>query len=389
MGKQALALSGFVLVLMVGCSQPQPPQAITNLRIVVTERSAQGARLVFLAPSGRRVGELTQTLKTASIDTNPAWSPDGRFVVFASSRGRSSPAKTSLWMVAPFIANGLNGQQPVPLAVGTKTSRERDPRWLSSSRAIVFSSDQGGSLDLYRVGLREVDGMLVPSARPVQLSQDAADNLSPSISPDGEHIAFMSIATESNANKTRGDSSHTKRGGQGRSTIRMLSLRTHEIISLTQGPVDVTPAFNPQNQFQLAYASRAQGRADMDIMLIDIRTGKQLPLPGEPLADLTGPVWSIDGRHLFATAVFRSVASGNAILSSIVVIDRMAVKPIWRALHDPAYTESRIGVALAPRVFLPSELRVNLPYKEALKLAIEQHLIREQEDLRDQALGDR
>ena len=365
----------FAIAMLAGCGPPtpvQPKSAQPELRIAATERGPRGARLVFLAPDGRRVAELTQTTAVAALDTNPAWSPDGSFVAFASSRGQKTLLATKLWIV-PTKLEGGRPAPPTPLWPGAPSSIERDPRWLASSKALIFASDQGGSLDLYRLSLIASNASMVAAGQPVRLTDDKNQNLSPSISADGKQVAFMSIASAEDG-KSDGDSK-----------IRVLSLERSSIRDLTDGPVDVTPAFNPEQPDVLAYAARANGRNDMDIVVVDLKTNERRNVPEVPIADLTGPVWSIDGRHLFATAVFRSVASGNAILSSVVVLDTKAQEPEWLALHDPAYTESRIGVALAPRVFLPSEINVNQPYAEALKLAIEQHLIREQEDRRDRS----
>jgi len=310
--------------------------------------------LVFLSEQGVRVAELTTSLKETTLDTTPAWSPDGRAIVFARAQG------ATLDQPRLHVVSARAGSEPRAVTQGS--GRERDPRWFADGKAILYASDEAGSFDLYRLPLSQgEDGLPRAAGPPQRLTAGKGQEVSPTIAPDGKSIIYMEIAAD---------------GGDSR--LRKLSLvgpKPGEDHAITAGPLDVTPAFNPEKPGQIAFASRAGARNDMDMFLLDVETGEQTPLPAVPVADLTGPVWSIDGRHLFATAVFRSITTGDAILSSVVVLDTFVASPVWRALHDPAFTESRIGVAVAPRALLPSAIEGNQPYTEALKAAIEQHLI--------------
>jgi hypothetical protein len=58
----------------------------------------------------------------------------------------------------------------------------RSPAWMPDGRTIVFSSDRGGSWDLWRVG---ADG-----GEPVRLTAEPGDELEPAVSPDGSRIAY-------------------------------------------------------------------------------------------------------------------------------------------------------------------------------------------------------
>src|SRR4051794_6516821 len=68
---------------------PQPPAAADRIAIVVSERGDSGTRLVALDEHGDRQFALVQPASGAARDTNPAVSPDCKWIVFASSRGRS------------------------------------------------------------------------------------------------------------------------------------------------------------------------------------------------------------------------------------------------------------------------------------------------------------
>jgi Tol biopolymer transport system component len=357
---RGIALAG---ILVAGCSQPAGPDPgaprseETVLKIATTERGPRGGRLVAIDEQGVRRADLTKSGTSVVIDINPAWSPDGEYIVFASNRDRGGVEATSLWIVRAAV-----GQEPRRL---TRTgSVEREPRWLPSSREIVYVSDAGGSLDLYRLALKPSgDGLLEPAAAPVRLTDDRGDERSPTVASDGRSVAFMAIDR-----KTQ------------RARLRRLDLRSGAQRDLTRGPFDATPAFDPEGG-RLAFARPGKEHEEvMAIYLLDLESGEIEALPAEELADLTGPVWSIDGRHLLATATLRSVKDASAILSSLVVIDLWAKDRVWRALHDPAFVETRIGATLAPRSLRPSLVDLNHPYKTALRHAVERHLIERQED---------
>ena len=67
-------------------------------RIIVAEHAGRGGHLLFVDEAGRRLRSLTEPPSDeASFDITPAWSPDGHFVAYSSSRG--SPGRAAgLWI---------------------------------------------------------------------------------------------------------------------------------------------------------------------------------------------------------------------------------------------------------------------------------------------------
>lgn len=349
------AVACLALVACSGTGRPIANQHTGSppaYKIITTERGPRGGRLVALDERGVRLADVTKSGAECAMDLNPAWSPDGRYVIFASTRGHRLDSKaappTQLWVVEVGA-----GSPPRRLTSGAASYG--DPRFLPSGDGIVFVSDREGSLDLYRVALSRGAGVLKLRGQPQRITRAAGAERSPTISPDGKRIAYMSIE------------------GQA-SIIRELDLRTLESRALTSGPFDVTPRFAPEGNV-LAYARRDPDRNLMELVLYDLDRGEHTDLPELGLADLTGPIFTADGRHLLATAVYRSADTGAALLSSVVVADLMAPEPVWRALHDPAFVESRLGAAVSSRVLKPSQIDRNLPYPLALKQAIERHII--------------
>src|SRR5690606_30784079 len=119
---------------------------------------------------------------------------------------------------------------------------------------------------------------------------------------------------------------------------------------------------------------------DADLHAIDADGTNRRLVVIEPLSDQTGPVWSGDGRYLFATSVYRSVATGKPILSSITYVDRIESPLVMRALHDSSAVESRTSPALSRADLDAAALHRNPPYEAALKRAVERELNRLQDD---------
>ncbi len=148
---------------------------------------------------------------------------------------------------------------------------------------------------------------------------------------------------------------------------------------LTEGPADMTPSFAPDGR-AIAFAAPVKGRDDIDLWAIDADGRNRRLLVGEPLADETGPVWSADGRFVFATSVLRSVSTGLPILSSLAFVDLRERPTMLRALHDPAQVVPRLGAALAPGALDATRLRRHPAYKEAVRRAVREMSEREAGD---------
>jgi Tol biopolymer transport system component len=356
----ATGLAGILLAVgLAGCfpRARQEPPAPSVARIVTTERGPRGGRLVLVDVAGARLADLTPLAhRVATIDSNPAWSADGRWIAFASNRARVGLDQTSLWLVEARRGSSLH-------RLTRERSVDRDPRWSPDGRHLVYASSAGVTFDLWVLDLTPgPGGRPRPVGRPRRLTRtDALDELTPSVSPDGRTVVYMGLDRQTQ-----------------RSRLYLVPIAGGPSRPLTDGPADLTPSFSPDGRV-IAFAAPVKGRGDTDLWAVDADGGRRRLLVGEPLADETGPVWSADGRFLFATSVLRSVASGLPILSSLAFVDLGEQRPILRALHDPAQVVARLGAALAPAPLDADRLRRHPPYQAAVRRAIREMQERERQ----------
>ncbi len=275
-------------------------------RLVAAERFAPGAHLVFVDEHGQRTADLTEPPTGTSIDLHPAFSPDGRWVAFASNRGGG---RTSLWIV-PADRSG-------PATRLTEGASDLQPTFSPDGTRVAFVSDRAGGLDVWTLDVR--------GGRPgalARLTHDPEDEMAPAWSSRGDQIAYAAV---------------TPAGKE----IRLVGVDGQGVRRLTDGS---DPAFAPGDRY-LAFVARGDG-PDTDLWAIDLDGSHRRLLVRDELADEAEPRFSSDGRFLFANAVLRR-DDGGPLFSAVVFLDLDEPSPRLRALVDrlPA---ARVGVAVAP-----------------------------------------
>lgn len=309
---------GAVLAACGARTLPTPPVR-DRIAIVAAEPGPAGARLVSIDEHGDRLFEIVQPADGTVRDTHPAVSPDGKWIVFASSRDRALD-QTSLWIVASGVA-----MPPHQLTGGTAI--DSHPAWAPDGSAIVFASTRDkGNFDLWRLAMQEgKPGELV------QLTHGAGHEVTPTVAADGT-IIYAAVTP----NEERHDIETHLAARAPDGTIH----------ALTSGPADSSPALSPDGtRLVFARPQVHDGKLDSELWLMVRATGATSPLCDLPLTDESGPVWSRDGRFVFATSVLRG-AGGKVVFSSIIHVDLREMPPIARLLED------RVGaiVRLTPAV---------------------------------------
>ena len=177
-----LALS--VLASGLVLAQPAQPGGQREVRLTLHEGTSMAAAL---SPDGRTVAvDLLGALWTLNADGGtatrilddgydarmPAWSPDGRRIVFQGYR-------SSTWSIWTVAADGKDLQQ-----VTAGPFDDREPHWSPDGTRIAFSSDRSGNYDVWVLTLA--------TGAVEQITTAPSNDYMPAWSPDGRELAFAS-----------------------------------------------------------------------------------------------------------------------------------------------------------------------------------------------------
>jgi serine/threonine protein kinase/Tol biopolymer transport system component len=207
---------------------------------------------------------------------SPAWSPDGKYLYFASNRGGSM----NLWRTPIEEASGRTLGAPEPITAPSEwsglISLSRD------GKRIIYSTNENRS-NLERFTLEPVS---LAAGKPHPVTQGSRGVNSCDVSPDGQWLAFYTATPQEDLFLVRTDGSGMRQ--------------------LTDDPFrDRHPRWSPDGS-RLVFQSDRSGRYELWSLRKD---GSGL----EPVTRTTGsplayPIWSPDGRRLALAVATRGTA---------------------------------------------------------------------------------
>ena len=210
-------------------------------------------------------------------DFMPSWSPDGKRIAFSSNRdGHVIDGITTLEIYV-MDANGNNPQN-----LTNNPSNDYSPSWSPDGKRIAFVSDRDKKFiaDIY---VMDADG-----GNPQRLTNNPHDDYSPSWSPDGKRIVFASYRV-----------GHFV-GERGGITLEIYAMDDDggNLQKLTENRKnDRDPVWSPDGK-RIAFSSDRKGDgANPDIYVMDADGGNPQRLT-ENRHDDESPSWSPDGKRI-------------------------------------------------------------------------------------------
>jgi TolB protein len=230
---------------------------VFRTRIAVVKK-VQGEKHVFTMDiDGDNVRQVT---KGGGLNLLPAWSPDGRAIVFTSYRYDNPD----------LFEIGSNGGEPRPLSrrPGLNTGGRVSP----DGGRIAVTLSQDGNSELY---LLDRTGNVLK-----RLTNQWGIDTSPSWSPDGNQVAFVSSRS-------------------GHPDLFMLEVDSGATKRLTfKGTYNQTPAFSPRGTL-IAFTARDE-RNVFDIFTLNVATG-EIKRVTQGQGNNEEPSFSPNGRLLVFT----------------------------------------------------------------------------------------
>jgi Tol biopolymer transport system component/DNA-binding winged helix-turn-helix (wHTH) protein len=238
--------------------------------------------------------------RTFSV-VEPAWSPDGRMIAFASLGG-SLRTTARVWIVSLEDGSGA------PVTAGRHF--DHHPEWSADGRRLFFLSDRGGTSDVWTVAIQDSGA---PRGEPAPLTQGAGVG-SFALSKDGRRLAY---------------SKHVERSNIWSAPLRRSEqLRWEMARPLTSEDQVVEFLEVSRDGRQIVFDSTRSGNSDIWTMRSE---GSALRRVTDDAGDEWHPTLSPDGNEV---AFHRLLPDGNREIFKVAMAGGPAVRLTSRGAKD-------------------------------------------------------
>jgi Tol biopolymer transport system component len=285
--------------------------------------NASDFEIYLMNPDGTNVRRLTEN---TDGDAFPAFSPDGKRIVFDSNRNNAleDPPQVPLNIGDLFLMKDDGSPQKL-LTRGTSASWSPDGKSITFHRSASglacpvsapppfpgipgcpISTDPGAATWDSDIFIARVGDLLDNVAEPTNITNSPEIDDDPDWSPDGKHIAFIRHPVNPVANSAE---------------LYVLNLETGALQQLTDNlEEEEAPAWSPDGT-RIAYACRIGGGTnDFEICVINADGTNRVPLTDNTFFD-GAPTWSPDGQKIVFERgqklwIMNADGTGQALLTS-------------------------------------------------------------------------
>jgi Tol biopolymer transport system component len=246
----------------------QPRWSPHGNRIAYWAIDRSGYRDIWTISTGG--GQPIPVMRDPYVDWSPVWSPDGKYLYFSSDRGDGM----NVWRVPIHENSGeiLGPLEPVstPSQYVGHLDFARDGRHLAYMQQVLAASVKKVSFD-------PLTGSILNE--PVDLTPGTVQASRPSLSPDGQWVAFNSVGKQEDIFIVRAD------GG----TMRQLT---------DDGAKNRGPQFSPDGK-RIAFFSKRTGTPEIWTVDVDGTNPQQVTFLAGP--NVAWPIWSPDKKRIIYT----------------------------------------------------------------------------------------
>lgn len=221
-----------------------------------------------------RAGDSIDNLKQVSFaaegaDFDPDISPDGQWMVYASTRHRTT---------SDLYLQRIDGSAVTQLT--NDPGNDVMPTFSSDGRRIAFASDRSGNWDIY---VMDIDG-----GQATQISDSVSHDLHPSFSPDGRQLVYCTFGQQS-----------------GQWELVLVDLEnpaTKRFVGY-----GLFPKWSPKGDRIVFQRARERGTRWFSIWTIDVVNGearRPTEIAASTNAAAITPRWSPDGEYVVFCTVF-------------------------------------------------------------------------------------
>jgi Tol biopolymer transport system component len=281
--------------------------------LVFVSRHTGNAEVYIMQPEGT----IANLSNHPAQDIDPAWSPDGTRIAFASNRSGHFD----------IVVMPIDGGAPRNLTnywdtfVEAHPADDLNPTWSPDGTRVAFESNRGGD--------GEIHVMDVQGFQQTNLTRHPGYDGDPSWSPDGTRIAFAS-------------------NRDGAWNIFLMNPDGSDQRNITSNPDDAgAPAWSPDGTQLLFHALtfRPNRTANFEIYRMQVDSTAPTALTDNTVDDLN-PAWSSDGTRV----LFETMRDGATSIYTMQVDQAPGATPVLLP-NQPAMS----GEPDYSRVILPSQ----------------------------------